>query len=123
MVNADLATAQAAEIFLSVVGASAVKAIRLLMVDALHFETLVQAIPCAAFVGVNRGALGDASADERGGLALRTEHGGERISPALPFYDNHLAPAFLVAGGGAIDATFLFVGGVAIAAREAAVRF
>jgi hypothetical protein len=34
------------------------------MVDALHFEALMQAIPCAAFVGVNLGALGNASANE-----------------------------------------------------------
>jgi len=45
MVNADLGTAQAAEIFLSLIGASAVEAVRLLMIDALHLETLMKAIP------------------------------------------------------------------------------
>jgi len=45
VVDADLGTAQAAEIFLSLIGASAVEAVRFLMVDALHFETLVEAIP------------------------------------------------------------------------------
>jgi hypothetical protein len=64
VVDADFGATQAAEIFLSLIGASAVEAIGLLMVDTLHFVTVVQAIPCAAFVRVNRGALGNASADE-----------------------------------------------------------
>jgi hypothetical protein len=64
MVNADLGTPQAAEIFLSLIGAGTVKAVRLLMVDALHFETLMQAIPRGGFVGVNRGPLGNAGLDE-----------------------------------------------------------
>jgi hypothetical protein len=56
--------AQAAEIFLSVIGADSVRAVRLLMVDALRLVPLMQAIPRTGFLGVNRGALGDASADE-----------------------------------------------------------
>jgi hypothetical protein len=60
MVDADLGTAQAAEMFLSLIGASTVEAVSLLMVDALHFVMVVQAIPCAAFVRVNRGAFRDA---------------------------------------------------------------
>jgi hypothetical protein len=62
--NADLGATQAAEIFLCLIGAGTVEAVRLLMVDALHFEAFMQAIPCAAFVGVDRGALGDTRADE-----------------------------------------------------------
>jgi hypothetical protein len=42
MVNADLSTAQPAEILLSLIGAGTVKAVSLLMVDAPHFETLMQ---------------------------------------------------------------------------------
>ena len=61
MVDADLGAAQAAEIFFGLIGAGPVKAVRLLMIDALHFEALVQPIPCAAFIGVNRGTLDDAS--------------------------------------------------------------
>jgi hypothetical protein len=34
------------------------------MVDPLHFEPLMQAIPSGGFVGVNGRALGDAGADE-----------------------------------------------------------
>src|SRR5260370_20931513 len=58
MVKADLGTAQAAEIVLSLIGSGAVIAVGFLMVDPLHFETLMQAIPRGGFVGVNRGALG-----------------------------------------------------------------
>ena len=34
------------------------------MIDALHFKTVVQTIPRGGFVGVNRGAVGDAGVDE-----------------------------------------------------------
>jgi hypothetical protein len=34
------------------------------MVDPLHFETFMQAVPCASFVRVYCCPLGDASADE-----------------------------------------------------------
>ena len=53
-----------ARVLFRLIGAGAVKAVRLLMVDALHFVAIVQAIPCAAFVRTSFGALGDASADE-----------------------------------------------------------
>jgi hypothetical protein len=46
MVNADLGTAQAAEIFLSLIGAGTIEAISFLMVDALHFEPFMQRVPC-----------------------------------------------------------------------------
>lgn len=59
MVDANFGATQAAEMFVSLVRASAVEAVGLLMVDPLHFETFVQVIPCGAFVRVNRGALGD----------------------------------------------------------------
>ena len=64
MVNADLGTAQAGEIFLSLVRASAVERVSLLMVDALHFEPLVQAIPRGGFVGINNRTLGNTGLDE-----------------------------------------------------------
>jgi hypothetical protein len=57
VVDANLGTAQAGEVFLRLIGASAVEAVRLLMVDTLHFKTVVQAIPSAAFVRVNGSAL------------------------------------------------------------------
>jgi hypothetical protein len=42
MVDADFGTAQAGEVFLSLVCAGAVEAVGLLMVDALHFETFMK---------------------------------------------------------------------------------
>ena len=50
MVNANLATAQAAEILFRLIGASAIKAVGFLMVDPLHFEPFMQAIP-SRFLG------------------------------------------------------------------------
>jgi hypothetical protein len=41
MVNANLGTAQAAEIFLSIVDTSAVKAVGFLMVDSFHFKAVM----------------------------------------------------------------------------------
>jgi hypothetical protein len=46
------------------VGAGAVKAVSLRVVDTLHFKTFVQAIPRIGFVGMNNGAFGDPSVDE-----------------------------------------------------------
>jgi hypothetical protein len=57
MVDADLGATQAAEIFLGPIRGCAVKAVSLLMVDPLNFKPFVQMIPCAGFIGVNRGAL------------------------------------------------------------------
>jgi hypothetical protein len=64
VVNTYLGTRQAAEIFLSLIGAGAVEAVGLLMVDPLHFVTVVQAISRRGFVGMYNRALADASADE-----------------------------------------------------------
>jgi len=64
VVNADLGTARAGEVFPSLIGASAIQRVRLLTVDALHFEPLMQIIPSAALVGIHDGPLDYASADE-----------------------------------------------------------
>jgi hypothetical protein len=64
MMDADFGAAQAGEIFLGLVGAGAVKAVSLRVVDTLHFKTFVQTIPRIGFVGMNNGAFGAASADE-----------------------------------------------------------
>ena len=45
MVNADLTPTQAGEVFFGPIGASAVEAVRLLMIDAFHLETFVEVIP------------------------------------------------------------------------------
>jgi hypothetical protein len=42
MVNANLCAAQPGEVFLGLIGADAIKAVRLLMVDPLHFKPLMR---------------------------------------------------------------------------------
>ena len=81
--DADFGAAQAEEIFFSFVGAGTVKAVRLLMVDALHLETFMEVIPSMGFVGTNGRGLGDVAADECSGAALAAEHCRDRIAAAL----------------------------------------
>jgi hypothetical protein len=64
MVMADRDAAHAAEKAFGLVGAGAVQAVRLLVIDALHLVAAVQVVPCAGLVGVNDRAFGDAAADE-----------------------------------------------------------
>jgi len=74
VVHADLGAAQAGEVFLSHVSASAIEAVCLLMIDSLDLETLMKVIPRRRFVGVDDRALGNAATDEWGGLAFGIEH-------------------------------------------------
>jgi len=64
VVNANCSPAQAAEILFGLVRAGTVKAISLLMIDALHFKPFMQVIPRTGFVGVQNGAFGNAGTDE-----------------------------------------------------------
>jgi len=64
VVDADLGTAQTAEIFFSLIRAGTIEAVRLLVVDALHFKPLMKAIPRTGFVGIDDGALGNSGLDE-----------------------------------------------------------
>jgi len=65
VVMAELATAQAGEAGLCPVGAGAVDAVAVLVVDPLHGEPGVQRVPGRALVGVHHGAGSDPQADER----------------------------------------------------------
>src|SRR5712671_5727208 len=94
---ADLGTAHAAEKLFRPIRASAIEAVRLLMVDTLHFETAVQRIPRAAFVSMDDRARLDASLNEADSLTFRGEHGGDGIAAALAHDHNCLALAVLVA--------------------------
>src|SRR3984957_10511624 len=123
VVNANLGTAQAAEIFLGLIGASAVQRISLLVVDPLHFETLMQVIPSAAFVGVHNRALSDASADESRGLAFGIENGRNRIAAALRHDNDHLALAALIFGEATVNTILLAIGGLHIPAEVTAIHF
>jgi hypothetical protein len=62
-VNADLGAAQAADMRLGLVRADTIKLVSLLMIDALHFEAFMQAIPCATLVGVSLRSLRDVTAE------------------------------------------------------------
>ena len=64
MVVADLGAAQAAEKFLRPVRASAIIAVGFLVIDALHFELGVEAVPRRRFVGVDDRSLCDARTDK-----------------------------------------------------------
>src|SRR5437773_9569926 len=102
MVDANFRTAQAAEIFLSVIGASAVKAVSFLMIDSLHFKPFMQAIPRRGFISMHNSALSNASANEGCGLALGAEYGGDGISTTFPDDDNDFTFAILIASISAV---------------------
>lgn len=60
----DFGAAHPAEDRLCPIGAGAVQAVRLLMIDPLHFVTGVQIVPSPAFVRIDDRALCDARLDE-----------------------------------------------------------
>src|SRR4051794_13115828 len=99
---ADFGAAHAAEKLFRPIRAGAVEAVRLLMVNALHFEAAVQRVPRAAFVGMHDRAGLDASLNEADGLTFRGEHGGDRVATALADDNHGLALAVLIAVAAAV---------------------
>lgn len=57
MVDANFSAAQAAEVLFSPVRRSAIKRIRLLMINPLNFKPLMQVVPCGGFVSMDDSAL------------------------------------------------------------------
>jgi len=92
VVMPQLAAAQAGEVRLCPVGAGAVDAVAVLVVDPLHGEPGVQRVPGRAFVGVHHGAVGDPLAEGRHGGLLAGEHLRQRATIALARH--HHDPAF-----------------------------
>ncbi len=92
MMVPQLAAAQAGEVRLCPVGAGAVDAVAVLVVDPLHGEPGVQRVPGRAFVGVHHGAVGDPLADGRHGGPLAAKHLRQRATIALAHH--HHDPAF-----------------------------
>lgn len=90
MVVPGFGPAEAAEILLSQVRASAVEAVGFTVIDPLHLECGMQGIPARRFVGMDDRALGDAGLDEAEGRALRTEHGRHGMAVALADDDDRL---------------------------------
>jgi hypothetical protein len=85
VVMAEFTSAQPGEIGFRAVGAGAVHAVALLMVDPLHGEAGVQLVPGGALVGMNRGALGNPMADCRRGGPFSREHVREQLIALLRF--------------------------------------
>src|SRR5690349_18285776 len=89
VVMSEFAAAQAGEIGLRAIGAGAVNAVAILVVDPLHGEPGVQRIPGGALIGMNRGTLDDPQADCRHGGLFSREHLRQRAAAALTHrYDN-----------------------------------
>src|SRR5882757_11405637 len=109
MMDADFSAAQAGEIFLSLVGASAVEGVGFLMVDSFHFKTLVKSIPSGGFVSMNNSPFGDPGTDERGGLAFRAKNGWHRITAPFTDDDYDLPFPILIAGISTIAAVFFLI--------------
>lgn len=93
---ADLGAAHTAEKFLCPIGASAIGAVRLLVMDRADLETVRQASPRPGFVNVDRGPLGDAALDEIQSVGLAAEHGRQRIAVPLADHDDDLPLAALI---------------------------
>jgi len=59
VVMSDLGAPHTAEEFFGPIRASAVQAVRLLMVDPLHLVAAVKIVPGAGFIGVHDGSFSD----------------------------------------------------------------
>lgn len=121
MIDTDLRATQAREVGLGVIGAGAVRAVSLLVIDALHFEVSVQRIPRGGFVSMDDRALRDAIADEVERRAFRAENGRDRAAVASADDDDTLTLAVLVDGKTTIAAVLFEVGRLHVAAEVAAV--
>jgi hypothetical protein len=71
---------------------------------------------------LNRGALGDARADERSGLAFSSEHCRDRCAATFADDDDNFALAVLIASEATVKAIFLQVGGLDVAAKIYAIN-
>jgi hypothetical protein len=79
------------------VGAGTVKGVGFLVIDSFHFKALVKSTPLGGFVSMNDRSLGNAGADESGGLALSAKHGRNRIAAAFANYHYDLTLTVLIA--------------------------
>ncbi len=103
IVVAKLGTAQAGEVGLRPVGAGAIDAVAVLVVDPLHGKPGVQRVPCWALVGMHHGAPGDPLTDGRHGGRLAGKNMGQRVAIALAHRHHDPAFARLVLGAPPVD--------------------
>ena len=121
--DAVLCPAKAAEEALSLVRAGLTVAVAFLVIDPLRQEAIMQRIPSAGFVGMDRRAGRDALADHGNGGAFRLEDEGQREAVALAHDDHDLALAGLVLSKPAINPVVLVVGLADVPADISAVHF
>src|SRR5262249_20053933 len=122
MVDADLRTAQSREKRLGGVRASAVLAVRLLMVDALGQIARVQGVPMRGFVGVNGSADFDPLAKGRKSFRLSSEHERKSLAAFLTGNDNNATFAGLIDGEATVNALLAAVCGSDMAAEIRAIN-
>src|SRR5271157_2563434 len=91
MMLAKLRAAEPGEITFRLVRAGAIRAIRLAMIDPLHFETRVESVPSSCLVGVDDAPSGDPPANDRHGLGLMLHDGCH--GPAATLAHHHDAEA------------------------------
>src|ERR1700709_2297858 len=103
VVMSEFAATQSGEVGFGTIGAGAVDAIAVLVVDPLHSEAGMQRVPGRTFIGMNRGALGDPQSDGRDGVGLGSEHLRQRAPAALTHGNDSLALARLVLGQPAVN--------------------
>src|SRR5271165_1812775 len=88
---ADLRASQPRDIAFRLVGAGAIFAVRLAMINPFHFEARMQVVPSSCLVGVDDTASGDATTNNRDGLGLMFNHCRHSRAAPLAHHDNALA--------------------------------
>ena len=99
----EFAAPQPGEIGFRPVGAGAVDAVAVLMVDPLHGKAGMQHVPGRTFIGRNLGAFGKPQTDCRHTIRLGREHLRQRTAAALTHRHDNPAFARLVLGEPAIN--------------------
>ena len=123
MVNADFRSPHAREEGLGLIGASAVFAVRLGMVDAMHIVVGVQGVPAPRLIGVDGRAHWHKPPHRGDRVAFLPEDEGERPSGTLAHDDYDLPLAGLRFGGAPINTLLGFILGFDVAAEIGAVDF
>src|SRR3954464_11517396 len=103
VVMSEFTAAQTGEIGFRAIGAGAVDAEAILMIDPLHGQAGVQRVPRRALVGMNRGAFGDPLADRPHGIRPGREHLRQPAATALAHRHHPLTLARLVLREASVD--------------------
>src|SRR5271170_5980330 len=101
---ADLRASQPRDIAFRLVGAGAIFAVGLAMINPFHFEARMQVVPSSCLVGVDDTASGDATTNDRDGLGLMFNHCRHGRAAPLAHHDNALAFAALMLASTPVNA-------------------